>query len=110
MAKVKAELARGAGVNKPPLLLCPLSAPPTSSSSSPLLLCPSQTLTYPSGAKYVGTLKDGKREGQGTYTYASGNKYVGMWKDDKMEGQGTYTRADGSVLHRGLWKNDKPVT
>ncbi len=42
------------------------------------------------GDKYVGEYKDGKYNGQGTYTFASGNKYVGEFKDGKYNGQGTY--------------------
>ena len=47
--------------------------------------------TFPSGAKYVGEYKDGKRNGQGTRTSPDGEKYVGEWKDNKRNGQGTQT-------------------
>ena len=30
-------------------------------------------------------------------------------KDDKMNGQGTVTIADGTIYHKGLWENGKPV-
>ena len=40
---------------------------------------------------YIGELKDGLRNGQGTYTFADGTKYVGEWQDGKRNGQGTYT-------------------
>ena len=45
------------------------------------------TYTFASGSKYVGELKDDKRNGQGTYTFASGEKYVGTFKDDKRNGK-----------------------
>ena len=35
------------------------------------------------GSKYVGQLKDDKRDGQGIHTLANGDKYEGKWKDDK---------------------------
>lgn len=34
--------------------------------------------------KYEGGIKEGKRNGQGTYTWSDGSKYVGEWKDGKM--------------------------
>lgn len=84
--------------------------------------------TWPSGEKYVGAFKDGKRSGQGTYTFPSGQKYVGEFNDGNMHGQGTYTfpsgqkyvgefsngkgngqgaeyRADGTILRSGVWTN-----
>ena len=54
------------------------------------------TKTYDNGDKYVGQMKDGKRNGQGTMTYANGDKYVGQWNDDQRNGQGTMTYANGN--------------
>ncbi|MBL6871381.1 MAG: hypothetical protein ISQ95_02165 [Flavobacteriales bacterium] len=56
------------------------------------------TITYKSGAKYVGEWKDGYRNGQGTYIQANGNKYVGEWKKSRKHGQGTFTWANGNKL------------
>ena len=67
------------------------------------------TYTWPDGGKYVGEHSDGQRSGQGTRTWPDGAKYVGEWKDGKRNGQGTQTRPDGSVIHSGLWADDKPV-
>ena len=53
------------------------------------------TYTWPSGNKFVGEHKNGKRHGQGTYTYADGEYYVGEHKDGNRQGQGTYTWANG---------------
>ena len=61
---------------------------------------------FPSGDKYVGQFKDGKRNGQGTYTFANGNKYIGQFKDDNFNGQGTATFANGNK-YVGQFKDDK---
>ena len=53
------------------------------------------TLTYSDGRKYVGELKNGKRNGQGILTYPDGRKYVGEFKNDKWIGQVTLTFPDG---------------
>ena len=67
------------------------------------------TLTWPDGQKYVGEFRDGKPSGQGTHTWPDGQKYVGEYRDDNYHGQGTLTRPNGSVMHSGLWADDKPV-
>ena len=36
------------------------------------------------GTKYVGTWKEGKREGHGELIHAN-HKYVGVYKDDKVK-------------------------
>ena len=46
--------------------------------------------------KYVGQLKDGKFDGQGTYAYSDGTKYVGQFRNGLPNGQGTYTYSDGT--------------
>ena len=50
------------------------------------------TLTFPDGSKYVGEFKDGNYNGQGTLTLPSGDKYVGEWKDDELlnDSENTY--------------------
>jgi len=57
-----------------------------------------------SGSKYEGELKDGMKDGNGTFTWADGTKYIGEFKDNKQNGQGTYTTADGTV-YKGIWEN-----
>jgi hypothetical protein len=63
------------------------------------------TYTFANG-KYVGELKGGNFNGQGTYTFNSGAKYVGEWKEDKQHGQGTWTYADGDK-YVGEFKDGK---
>ena len=58
------------------------------------------------GQSYIGELRDDKANGQGTQIWPNGNKYVGEFRDDKPNGQGTFTRPDG---HRyvGEFKDGK---
>ena len=62
------------------------------------------TLTISDGGKYVGEWKDGVVNGQGTLTFPDGGKYVGEWKDGKRDGQGTETFSDGRK-YIGEWKD-----
>jgi hypothetical protein len=43
----------------------------------------------------------------GTQTYPYDEKYVGQWKDGNLNGYGTMYDSNGTILHQGLWKNDK---
>ena len=43
-------------------------------------------MSFTLGTKYVGTWKEGKREGHGELIHAN-HKYVGVYKDDKVETQ-----------------------
>ena len=45
--------------------------------------------------KYLGEIRNGVPEGQGTFTFSDGGKYEGEWKDGNEHGQGTYTSPDG---------------
>ena len=67
-----------------------------------------KTINYTSGDKYVGQVKDDKRNGYGTYTWSDGAKYVGYYINDKRHGQGTMTWSDGSGRkYVGDWINGK---
>jgi hypothetical protein len=44
----------------------------------------------------------GMLNGEGSYTYSDGSKYVGTYKDDKREGWGTFTWAGGKH-YEGEW-------
>ena len=55
-----------------------------------------QKISPQNGTKFEGQVKEGKRNGQGTYTYPNRSKYEGDWKDDKpWKGQGVYTTPIG---------------
>jgi hypothetical protein len=36
-------------------------------------------MIFPDGKKYVGSWKNGKKNGQGTYNNPNGSKYIGRW-------------------------------
>jgi len=62
-------------------------------------------LIDPVGEKYIGSWKDGKRNGQGTSTFF-GMKYVGKWKNGYRHGQGTYTLSSLGEFE-GEWKGGR---
>lgn len=64
-----------------------------------------EILNYPDGEKYVGSVKNNKKDGQGTYYFASGARYVGSFKNDLKIGKGILYFSDGSRCE-GVWKND----
>jgi hypothetical protein len=64
------------------------------------------TFTWPSGSKYVGQYKDGRKHGQGTLIAADGHKYVGRWTNGRPHGDGTTTTVDGEK-HIGEYKDGK---
>ena len=63
------------------------------------------TWIAPTGDIYVGEIKDGIFNGQGTLTLASGDRYVGAFKDGDLNGYAIQYRADGSILREGIFKN-----
>ena len=56
--------------------------------------------------KYLGEIRNGVPEGQGTFTFPDGEQYVGEWKEGLYHGQGTYTHPDGGK-YEGEWKEGK---
>ena len=64
------------------------------------------TVTWPSGEKYVGEFRDGKKSGQGAHTWPDGQRYVGEHRDDKENGRGTHTWPDGQ-RYVGEFKDGK---
>ena len=63
------------------------------------------TIKYRDGT-YIGTIKDGRPDGNGTYTFANGNTYKGQFENGIGHGQGTCTWHDGSS-YDGQWNNGK---
>ena len=61
---------------------------------------------YSDGSRYEGEMKDGKREGEGTWVRPDGTKYNGQWSNDKPDGLGTFIWPDGRKF-KGYWKNGK---
>ena len=47
--------------------------------------------------EYSRTVKNGLPHGQGQICYSHGGKFIGSWKDRKRNGLGTYTYSDGRV-------------
>ena len=62
--------------------------------------------TYDDGAQYVGQVKNGFRNGQGTMTWPDGSTYSGHWRNDWMHGQGVRTSANGDT-YDGAWRSGK---
>ena len=60
---------------------------------------------YESGAKFVGTFKNGVRL-KGTYTWANGNRFEGDFKDGKLS-QGTLYYADGDRFSGSFNSNEE---
>jgi len=54
--------------------------------------------------KYLGEIRNGVPNGQGTQTLPNGTKYEGKWKKGKYNGQGTLTSYDGEK-YVGEWKD-----
>jgi hypothetical protein len=84
---------------------------------------------YSNGAKYVGSWRSGKRNGNGTITALNRDEYVGKWVGNHMSGHGVWTSGKGkhtdesvglnlgigsdmdletSESHDGIWLNNKP--
>ena len=62
-------------------------------------------LTLTDGTKYVGTLSNGKFNGDCIINYANGDKYEGKVADNLKSGNGTYTW-DDNASYVGNWSND----
>jgi hypothetical protein len=59
-------------------------------------------IVYPDGSRYLGHIRDGRRDGQGRYLLADGSEYRGEFREGKPHGSGIYFYADGrrkKVVH-----------
>ena len=61
-------------------------------------------LKFSDGSHYEGEVRDGKRNGQGTFIWANGSHYEGEWRNDRPHGQGILTMGDGR-RYEGQWRN-----
>lgn len=65
-----------------------------------------ETVRYNNGDMYVGTLKNGKMNGNGTYVFADGSTYVGDFVDDYFQGKGKITYINGKMYTGGFYKDE----
>lgn len=49
--------------------------------------------------KYIGGVKEGKKEGFGIQKWNDSSKYVGTFKDDLVEGCGKFRNKEGIFIH-----------
>ena len=64
------------------------------------------TYTYPNGDVFEGHWSNNLRHGQGSYTFtSSGAKYVGSWINGRREGPGELIYAN--FKYNGLFTNDQ---
>lgn len=57
-----------------------------------------QTLLFKGVGKYVGEVKDGQMNGNGTFTWEDGNEYTGGFKNGLFEGKGTMSYTSGNKI------------
>ena len=64
------------------------------------------TIYYENGDVYNGSLKMGKRNGNGSYREISAKRvYNGEWVNDERNGVGSLTSEDLQYIYDGEWKN-----
>lgn len=101
-------------VNKPPAAVAAVESPPAAVATveSPPVNVDTPTTTQETinflNGKYVGEVKNGKPDGQGTFFYQDGDKYVGEFKNGvrRRDSYGAYYSKDGTVTS-GLSKEGK---
>jgi len=64
------------------------------------------SLALPDGTRYQGQWRAGLKHGQGTQLYASGDRYEGAWVDGRMHGQGVLRYATGDV-YEGAFEDNR---
>jgi hypothetical protein len=57
----------------------------------------SETLTYDNGDKYIGYVKNGKKNGYGVYFWKDNSTYIGYFSEDKITGKGQLNFANGNI-------------
>ncbi|MEE0913160.1 MAG: CFI-box-CTERM domain-containing protein [Ruminococcus sp.] len=56
--------------------------------------------------KYIGSVRNGSKEGNGEFQYNNGDSYAGSWSGNKRNGNGIYKYKNGKEL-KGVWKDNK---
>lgn len=70
------------------------------------------TIYYPNGSTYTGTIIRGKRDGYGRMFFTYEGKtyaYVGEWKNDVRNGKGVLIHKDDKLIEFGEWEEDKII-
>ncbi len=67
-------------------------------------LANSDRLSYGGGARYIGQVADGKRQGLGVAELANGERQAGDWSADRLNGLGTVRLSD-DVRYAGQWRD-----
>jgi hypothetical protein len=57
-------------------------------------------------ARYEGTFKNGKYEGEGMYLFENKDRYTGTFQDDKISGKGVYEYNETGDIYKGEFKED----
>lgn len=58
-------------------------------------------------ARYEGTFKNGKYEGEGVYFFENKDKYTGTFIDDKISGKGVYEYFETGDVYKGEFKEEQ---
>ena len=61
--------------------------------------------TWPDGARYAGSWKQGSACGKGTFYHSNGDVFEGYFRNDKANGKGSYTHVNGQK-YEGDWVDD----
>jgi len=67
-----------------------------------------ERVDFPDKSKYVGTVRDNRREGLGVVVLADGERQAGEWKGDRLDGLGTVRTTDGRG-YEGEWSGGAPA-
>ena len=57
----------------------------------------SRLVTKQMSSVYRGTMKDGRKDGNGSFIYADGSQYSGEWKNDMKHGKGVVLLGNGAI-------------
>ena len=63
-------------------------------------------ITFENGAVYIGSWKNGVRDGHGLQRWNDNSYYEGEWSSDKANGFGKLVHGDGDI-YEGEWTDDK---